>query len=93
MKSVLGGTRTPNLLVRSQMLYPLSYEDTIRLRSTKNPKPSITNTIRRPFASLSACPGSSSRNPAYRETKPDFKRNLEMRKNAAVAGYGKIAQR
>jgi hypothetical protein len=22
----LGGTRTPNLLIRSQMLYPLSYE-------------------------------------------------------------------
>jgi hypothetical protein len=27
----LGGTRTPNLLIRSQMLYPLSYE---RLRPT-----------------------------------------------------------
>jgi hypothetical protein len=25
----LGGTRTPNLLIRSQMLYPLSYERTI----------------------------------------------------------------
>ena len=24
--SALGGTRTPNLLIRSQMLYPLSYE-------------------------------------------------------------------
>ena len=24
----LGGTRTPNLLIRSQMLYPLSYERT-----------------------------------------------------------------
>ena len=24
--SVLGGSRTPNLLIRSQMLYPLSYE-------------------------------------------------------------------
>ncbi len=25
-KSALGGTRTPNLLIRSQMLYPLSYK-------------------------------------------------------------------
>ena len=25
-KSALGGTRTPNPLIRSQMLYPLSYE-------------------------------------------------------------------
>ena len=24
--SALGGNRTPNLLIRSQMLYPLSYE-------------------------------------------------------------------
>ena len=27
--SALGGTRTPNLLIRSQMLYPLSYERTL----------------------------------------------------------------
>ena len=26
MVSALGGSRTPNLLIRSQMLYPLSYE-------------------------------------------------------------------
>ena len=26
MTSALGGIRTPNLLIRSQMLYPLSYE-------------------------------------------------------------------
>ena len=26
LRSALGGTRTPNLLIRSQMLYPLSYE-------------------------------------------------------------------
>jgi hypothetical protein len=26
LSSALGGTRTPNLLIRSQMLYPLSYE-------------------------------------------------------------------
>ena len=26
LPSALGGTRTPNLLIRSQMLYPLSYE-------------------------------------------------------------------
>jgi hypothetical protein len=26
VSSALGGTRTPNLLIRSQMLYPLSYE-------------------------------------------------------------------
>ena len=25
-ESALGGTRTPNLLIRSQMLYPLSYK-------------------------------------------------------------------
>ena len=25
-RSALGGIRTPNLLIRSQMLYPLSYE-------------------------------------------------------------------
>jgi hypothetical protein len=27
----LGGTRTPNLLIRSQMLYPLSYECSLGL--------------------------------------------------------------
>ena len=26
LPGALGGTRTPNLLIRSQMLYPLSYE-------------------------------------------------------------------
>ena len=26
LSGALGGTRTPNLLIRSQMLYPLSYE-------------------------------------------------------------------
>ncbi len=26
LESALGGTRTPNLLIRSQMLYPLSYK-------------------------------------------------------------------
>jgi hypothetical protein len=26
IRGALGGTRTPNLLIRSQMLYPLSYE-------------------------------------------------------------------
>ena len=31
--SALGGTRTPNLLIRSQMLYPLSYERLCRDRS------------------------------------------------------------
>jgi hypothetical protein len=28
--SALGGIRTPNLLIRSQMLYPLSYERRVR---------------------------------------------------------------
>ena len=28
IRGALGGTRTPNLLIRSQMLYPLSYERT-----------------------------------------------------------------
>jgi hypothetical protein len=32
--SALEGTRTPNLLIRSQMLYPLSYE---RIRSASVP--------------------------------------------------------
>ncbi len=32
MTSALGGTRTPNLLIRSQMLYPLSYERRVNLR-------------------------------------------------------------
>ena len=39
--SALGGSRTPNLLIRSQMLYPLSYERLIvasdlRLRDAKS---------------------------------------------------------
>ena len=29
--SALGGTRTPNLLIRSQMLYPLSYKREVGL--------------------------------------------------------------
>jgi hypothetical protein len=39
----LGGTRTPNLLIRSQMLYPLSYERGCGGQSTArgvNPVPS-----------------------------------------------------
>jgi hypothetical protein len=46
----LGGTRTPNLLIRSQMLYPLSYERShcsisrparwLRLVPTDRPEPS-----------------------------------------------------
>ncbi len=35
----LGGTRTPNLLIRSQMLYPLSYERR-RLHSLRHQAPS-----------------------------------------------------
>src|SRR5215217_4786737 len=34
--SALGGIRTPNLLIRSQMLYPLSYE---RLGASLGPRP------------------------------------------------------
>jgi hypothetical protein len=30
MTGALGGIRTPNLLIRSQMLYPLSYERMLR---------------------------------------------------------------
>jgi hypothetical protein len=33
----LGGTRTPNLLIRSQMLYPLSYERTIQQYTAVRP--------------------------------------------------------
>jgi hypothetical protein len=33
----LGGTRTPNLLIRSQMLYPLSYERRACLDSVRRP--------------------------------------------------------
>jgi hypothetical protein len=32
LAGALGGTRTPNLLIRSQMLYPLSYERMVNLR-------------------------------------------------------------
>ncbi len=30
----LGGTRTPNLLIRSQMLYPLSYKRRVKFDSS-----------------------------------------------------------
>ena len=46
--SALGGTRTPNLLIRSQMLYPLSYE---RLGWSVYGRPSsreIGSTLRQP---------------------------------------------
>ena len=32
----LEGIRTPNLLIRSQMLYPLSYERVPRIRDVEN---------------------------------------------------------
>ena len=35
----LGGTRTPNLLIRSQMLYPLSYERWTSRQSTATQDP------------------------------------------------------
>jgi hypothetical protein len=41
----LGGTRTPNLLIRSQMLYPLSYE-----RRCRNSLRHIWRRPRRPDA-------------------------------------------
>ena len=44
----LGGTRTPNLLIRSQMLYPLSYE-----RSTRS-IPSLAPWLR-PVQAVRAC--------------------------------------
>src|ERR1700722_16988594 len=34
IRGALGGTRTPNLLIRSQMLYPLSYERRCAAQST-----------------------------------------------------------
>ena len=38
----LEGTRTPNLLIRSQMLYPLSYErNTLSLRGSTAPPTSV----------------------------------------------------
>ncbi len=40
--SALGGTRTPNLLIRSQMLYPLSYERGCR-NSLRQPAPWLRN--------------------------------------------------
>src|SRR5215208_5376288 len=38
--SALGGIRTPNLLIRSQMLYPLSYERLWGESRTSPPSPS-----------------------------------------------------
>jgi hypothetical protein len=32
----LGGNRTPNLLIRSQMLYPLSYERRLRVSESSD---------------------------------------------------------
>ena len=41
----LGGTRTPNLLIRSQMLYPLSYERGC-LASLRHFKPALCQPAR-----------------------------------------------
>ena len=42
----LGGTRTPNLLIRSQMLYPLSYER--RVGGGARPLPTGHSSLRGP---------------------------------------------
>ena len=63
----LGGTRTPNLLIRSQMLYPLSYERShcsiLQIRAfaalAGDPAPAATAMVERsrlPSAPLSPVP-------------------------------------
>jgi hypothetical protein len=44
----LGGTRTPNLLIRSQMLYPLSYERSPCSILHPGPSRSVPETRSRP---------------------------------------------
>ena len=51
--SALGGNRTPNLLIRSQMLYPLSYERSVKVdrrvyRSTGSPGQGVAMGLVRP---------------------------------------------
>jgi hypothetical protein len=50
----LGGTRTPSLLIRSQMLYPLSYERW-RVSVYGNPRPACASRVLPPL--LCSCPG------------------------------------
>ncbi len=42
----LGGTRTPNLLIRSQMLYPLSYERRLTSDSVRHLRAGMSNGAR-----------------------------------------------
>ena len=50
LSGALGGTRTPNLLIRSQMLYPLSYERRLQ---------QYTGARTLPVRASSACSGST----------------------------------
>src|ERR1700674_2161970 len=52
----LGGTRTPNLLIRSQMLYPLSYERWC-LASLRHPERGLCHPARAPHRSPNGRPG------------------------------------
>ncbi len=42
----LGGTRTPNLLIRSQMLYPLSYERRLTSDSVRHLQADVRISVR-----------------------------------------------
>ena len=48
--SALGGIRTPNLLIRSQMLYPLSYERWASQSLACTPHPGEIGAIRAQFS-------------------------------------------
>ena len=54
----LGGTRTPNLLIRSQMLYPLSYERLCRNSLRHHaPRPYGADLLVRKLDAPAALPG------------------------------------
>jgi hypothetical protein len=54
-RSALGGNRTPNLLIRSQMLYPLSYERSRVVRKLQRYRLTGGDRTRRP--ALEGAPG------------------------------------
>src|ERR1700722_20145723 len=51
VRGALGGTRTPNLLIRSQMLYPLSYERRCGGQSTTRGANSVPSRFERGYGS------------------------------------------
>ncbi len=85
----LGGTRTPNLLIRSQMLYPLSYERSWCVASLRRTGGSLTRSTAarrdcgdvssQPWLTLAVCSPALARTCVMTRAEARSRRSQEVR--------------